>query len=493
LILKSKKPSTIADPKSKRPTEISGYRTSETCMFNSNDEFVKRIDDKICKYVKIDSKFGEPLQGQHYSEGQYFKEHTDYFDPGTMTYSKHTENSGNRTRTFMIYLNEDVTGGETSFPKFDFTCKPEVGKALTWNNTIQATNGETILLPESLHVGNNVKSGSKMVITKYFREKYNNKKNETKLLHWIGRFGNRMFQYAFINQVAQQKHGNFEIPSFWEGSILFNTPSNCNVINDDTLRLCVNQTNKILDTVKYRKSALNEYNERTKSNVQFIDTRNIDEKIGDIAFDDINCMYIPKLLQIMKSNDVKTLYKFSEKVKNTDIYKMLEKKKGTYDVAHIRRGDIAHKSYIGAHSMISKQSYLKAFRKYGYDERNLIWISDEISLRTKSPLGLSSDYFNRGHNWTYPMGEDEKEGIIFDFLPDFLILYFARTIFRANSSFSFWGSFLSDAKVYSPVVKSKPKHLRNSYYEMDVDFEEGNHPAFMGSKEEGFDDIIFDD
>ena len=43
--------------------------------------------------------------------------------------------------------------------------------------------------------------------------------------------------------------------------------------------------------------------------------------------------------------------------------------------------------------------------------------------------------------WQYPVGSKVIPDVIFDWLPDFLRLYFARTIFRGNSSFS-WVAFL---------------------------------------------------
>jgi hypothetical protein len=67
-----------------------------------------------------------------------------------------------------------------------------------------------------------------------------------------------------------------------------------------------------------------------------------------------------------------------------------------------------------------------------------------------------------------------KKDIVFDWLDDFLKMYFARTIFRANSSFSWWASFLSPtAKVYSPVINDiKIYGKDNILEELDVDLEQ---------------------
>ena len=65
---------------------------------------------------------------------------------------------------------------------------------------------------------------------------------------------------------------------------------------------------------------------------------------------------------------------FSDEVKNLDIYKELEDKQGTYDIAHLRRDDISNANYnkrnVQAYSVINKQSYTKAFQKFGFCPKN---------------------------------------------------------------------------------------------------------------------------
>ena len=72
-----------------------------------------------------------------------------------------------------------------------------------------------------------------------------------------------------------------------------------------------------------------------------------------------------------------------------------------------------------------------------------------------------------------------KKEPFFDFVPDFLKLYFAKTIFRANSSFSWWGAFLSPtAKVYSPILHKRIIYSEEKK-ELNCEFVEGNSPHFM--------------
>jgi len=67
----------------------------------------------------------------------------------------------------MIYLNDDFTGGETDFPQIALRFQPKRGMAVVWRNLSEEGAGNR----EALHSGMPVISGSKYIITKWFREK----------------------------------------------------------------------------------------------------------------------------------------------------------------------------------------------------------------------------------------------------------------------------------------------------------------------------------
>lgn len=158
----SRRPSTIADQNG------DGYfRTSETCDLDHADPFIAQIDDAIARYVGIDTRYGEPLQGQRYAVGQEFKAHTDYFEPNGQDFARFCSVAGNRTWTVMVYLNDTPAGGATRFTKVGKTIQPERGKLLAWDN--RRLDGT--LNPATIHHGMKVRSGLKYVITKWFRER----------------------------------------------------------------------------------------------------------------------------------------------------------------------------------------------------------------------------------------------------------------------------------------------------------------------------------
>ncbi|HEY9793794.1 MAG TPA: cupin-like domain-containing protein [Candidatus Obscuribacterales bacterium] len=147
--------------------ETPGYRTSYTCDLSLvGDDFVKFIDCKIAAALGISPSHSEGIQAQTYDVGQEFKQHTDWFEPGTDEYRECAADRGNRTWTFMIYLMDTAKGGGTRFVNLDQTMFPKKGKAVVWNNLYADGTPN----PDTLHCGMPVKKGKKAIITKWFRE-----------------------------------------------------------------------------------------------------------------------------------------------------------------------------------------------------------------------------------------------------------------------------------------------------------------------------------
>lgn len=161
LIDRDRRPSTIADDNGD-----AYFRTSETCDLASEEPAVKQLEAILETLNGIDPAHGEPLQGQRYATGQEFKAHTDYFTPGGADFEKFCAVAGNRTWTFMIYLNDVEAGGATRFKVLGKTIQAEPGKLLCWNN--KRRDGS--VNPNTLHHGMKVRRGVKYVLTKWYRE-----------------------------------------------------------------------------------------------------------------------------------------------------------------------------------------------------------------------------------------------------------------------------------------------------------------------------------
>jgi prolyl 4-hydroxylase len=144
------------------------YRTSSTCDLSLlEDDFIRQIDEKIARALGIRLPYSEGIQAQRYETGQEFRQHTDYFQPGTGEYQSFGGTQGNRTWTFMVYLNAVAQGGGTKFFALDKTFMPVPGRAVIWNNL----RGDGLPNAKTLHAGLPVEAGHKIIITKWFRER----------------------------------------------------------------------------------------------------------------------------------------------------------------------------------------------------------------------------------------------------------------------------------------------------------------------------------
>lgn len=160
----SLRPSTVANPAD--TGLISDYRTSKTADLSYfGSEYMHQLNCRICSFMNLNFYLGETLQAQKYNPGQYYKEHCDYFFPLTKEFKTYTEWMGQRTWTFMLYLNDVEEGGETYFKHLKLKVKPEQGKAVFWNNLFK--NG--VPNPKTMHEALPPRSGDKYVVTKWFR------------------------------------------------------------------------------------------------------------------------------------------------------------------------------------------------------------------------------------------------------------------------------------------------------------------------------------
>jgi hypothetical protein len=299
-------------------------------------------------------------------------------------------------------------------------------------------------------------------------------RNKIVLLHWNGRFGNRMFTYVFLRHYAEKFKLDIWVPSNWEGDVLFED-TGCKIIDDDELRLYLNQTIPELDSLDARLAAINRYNQKNGDNISYM---NPDDpgQFGriNVCIDSLACYHDSIFRHYSRDKILNNYCRFSDSITGSELYKRMQARQGTYHIAHLRRDDIVNPEITSnqGYSVISRQSYEKAFVKYGYDPETVEWVTDDKT----GNWGII--YPKYEDNWRYPEGSQHYQEIIFSWFPDFLKLMFAKTIFRANSSFSWWASFLSNAKVYSPRLHTRVL-FHQTGQETDFEFEEGNHPHWL--------------
>lgn len=141
-------------------------RTSNGMFFQRGEnDVVRKLEQRIARLLKWPVENGEGLQVLHYRSGAEYKPHHDYFapnEPGTPSILKR---GGQRVGTLVMYLNEPVRGGGTTFPEVPLQVMPRRGNAVFFSYDRPDPSTRT------LHGGAPVLEGEKWIATKWLRER----------------------------------------------------------------------------------------------------------------------------------------------------------------------------------------------------------------------------------------------------------------------------------------------------------------------------------
>ena len=223
-----------------------------------------------------------------------------------------------------------------------------------------------------------------------------------------------MHEYAFASTYAKKFNYSFETFADWEGNVIFKTPQYKFIQEEEIKSYLRDGALSIEDRVKM---VLKYYPEAA-----YIDPHRDEDPYQQpscqVIFDSLSA-YNNKIFEGMDKDFIKNIFEFSNLIKNTEAYQYWESKKGTYDVAHLRRDDIANVEFnlnnIQGYSVISKDSYYKAFKKFGYDPEKIEWVSDDFINKWHTDRPKTEQF-----GWAYPEGSIYNEIKIFDWLEDFL-------------------------------------------------------------------------
>jgi hypothetical protein len=149
------------------PTGIDPGRTNQFALFDfaHSDVVVQMIRTRIANEIRAPLPCLEVPQVLRYGVGEEFTLHCDFLDPRQL--AGEIARLGQRPATFLIYLNDDFEGGQTSFPALGIEHRGKAGDALIFGNLDARGNPDE----RSRHAGCPPTRGEKWVFSQWVRSK----------------------------------------------------------------------------------------------------------------------------------------------------------------------------------------------------------------------------------------------------------------------------------------------------------------------------------
>jgi hypothetical protein len=152
-----------------RQDEAHEMRTNTLAMFDYSTFDVVQF----LVQARMSSTCGYPIQHfeapevLHYDVGQQITPHFDFIDAKAPDYAQQISELGQRMVTFLLYLNDDYEGGETTFPELGIVHRGRAGGGLYF------INAHPDLSPDRrmLHTGSPPAKGEKWIVTQFIVSK----------------------------------------------------------------------------------------------------------------------------------------------------------------------------------------------------------------------------------------------------------------------------------------------------------------------------------
>ncbi|WP_158915343.1 2OG-Fe(II) oxygenase [Caulobacter sp. S45] len=162
------RPATVYDPETGGPRQESA-RSNSAAEFDivQADLVLMLLRERIAAATRLSTLAMEPVQVLHYAVGQQFAPHFDFMDLAVEGYARDAAVRGQRIATFLLYLNDDYEGGETTFPRIGLQHRGRKGDAFFFAN-VDAENRPDRL---TLHAGAPPTAGEKWVLSQWIRDR----------------------------------------------------------------------------------------------------------------------------------------------------------------------------------------------------------------------------------------------------------------------------------------------------------------------------------
>lgn len=152
-----------------KETTVHPTRTNDAALFNLLDtDFVcVLMQRRMCACLGAPFSHLEPAAVLHYAEGRQITEHFDFVDPNVPDYEQEIAQKGQRSVTFLVYLNEDYGGGETEFTRLGISHKGSTGEGLFFSNALADGSSDV----RTMHAGRPTTHGQKWIVSQFVRNR----------------------------------------------------------------------------------------------------------------------------------------------------------------------------------------------------------------------------------------------------------------------------------------------------------------------------------
>lgn len=153
--------------RSSSTAQVAETRTNREMPFTifNADVVLSLIRDRISAAAGVAASHFEIAKLLHYSPGEQFALHADFMEAKTPELARELAARGQRSATFLIYLNDDYEGGATQFPRLSWQYRGGRGDALLFSN-VDAKGAPDY---DTVHAGMPPTSGEKWVLSQWVR------------------------------------------------------------------------------------------------------------------------------------------------------------------------------------------------------------------------------------------------------------------------------------------------------------------------------------
>jgi prolyl 4-hydroxylase len=147
--------------------QVAETRTNREMSFTifNADVVLSLIRDRISAAAGAPLSHFEIAKLLHYSPGEQFALHADFIEAKTPELARELAARGQRSATFLIYLNDGYEGGATQFPRLSWQYRGGRGDALLFSN-VDASGAPD---HDTIHAGMPPTSGEKWVLSQWLR------------------------------------------------------------------------------------------------------------------------------------------------------------------------------------------------------------------------------------------------------------------------------------------------------------------------------------